>query len=446
MSGQTMRVIEGGAPDGIKPRDRDAVIMALRAGVVPRSGLQHVQVGRVEEVKQTIKDTENIADGGAVFRVIVGDYGCGKTFFLSVARAIAMQRRLVTLAADFSPDRRLHSATGHARALYSELMRNMATRTKPDGGALENVVERFIVTARAKAEASGAPLLKTIAAELEPLQDMVSGFDFTHVIRRYADAVEEGNDGLRSAALRWLRGEFALKSEARDSLGVRTIIEDTQIHDYVKLMAGFVRLAGFTGLLVVLDEAVNLYKLTNAQARTTNYEQILRILNDTLQGTAAAVGFYIGGTPEFLMDPRRGLYSYEALRSRLAENTFARSGLVDLSGPVLRLQALTREELLVLLQRLRHIHAGGDPARYLVPDDALTAFLAHSEKRLGAAAFRTPRNTIKAFLDLLAILDQNTERAWHDLIPITAIEEDRGALVEQASDEDGGDNLSTFRL
>jgi hypothetical protein len=411
-------VASNGAPavERIKSRERDGVVQALRAGVVPRSGVQHVQVGRVGEVRQVVLDIDRIVDGGSAVRFAIGDYGSGKTFYLSLGRSIAIQKKLVVVHADLSPDRRIHATGGHARSLYAELMRNMATRTKPEGGALASVVERFIGDAQTAAKVSGRPVSDLIQEKLSSIQDFVSGYDFATVVERYWRAFEEGDEIGKAAALRWLRGEYGLKTEAREALGVRSIIDDAGVYDYLKVMGRFVKLAGYSGFLIVFDECVNLFKLVNAQARNANYEQILRIVNDTLQGSAESIGFYFGGTPEFLMDSRRGLYSYEALRSRLAENSFARNGLVDLSGPVIRLQSLTPEDLYILLGKLRHIFAHGDPARYLVPDEAFRAFMSHCNKKVGEAYFRTPRNTIKAFLDLLAILEQNPGTDWHSLV------------------------------
>lgn len=449
-------VVPLAAAERIKPKDRDAVVQALRTGVVPRVGLQHVQVGRSGEVAQVIRDTARISEGGSAVRFIIGEYGSGKTFFLSLTRSIAMQRKLVVVHADLSPDRRIQSAGGQARALFAELMRNMATRTKPEGGALPSVVERFISEARKAAEASGQSVASVIQDRLAPLQELVSGHDFATVITRYHAAFEEGDEATKAAALRWLRGEYALKTEARQALGVRSIIEDAGFYDYLKVMGGFVRLAGYDGFLVVMDEMVNLFKLVNAQSRNANYEQVLRIVNDVLQGSAEHIGFYFGGTPEFLMDGRRGLYSYEALRSRLAENEFAKRGLVDLSGPVIRLQSLTREELFVLLDKLRNIFAGGDPSRHLVPDEAFQAFMAHCEKKIGEAYFRTPRNTIKAFLDLLAVLEQNPATDWRDLVGSFEIAPDAppaGGDIEDGDEGSAtsatatdGDDLASFKL
>lgn len=419
----------------IKTKERDTVVQALRAGVVPRVGIRHVQVGRVREVEEVVRDVSRVREGGAAIRFIIGEYGSGKTFFLNLARAIAIESKCVTVHADLAPDRRIHATGGQARGLYAELVRNMATRTKPDGGALASVVERFIGDSRKSAEGAGRKIGDEIERRLAPVQDLVSGHDFALVVNRYYEAFEEGDDTKKTAALRWLRGEYALKTEAREALGVRSIISDQNVYDYLKVMGQFVRLAGYDGLLVVLDEMVNLYKLVNSQARNANYEQVLRIVNDVLQGQVAGFGVYFGGTPEFLMDTRRGLYSYEALRSRLAENTFAREGLVDVSGPVVRLASLTPEELYVLLNKLRHIFAGGDEAKHLVPDEAMTSFMEHCSKRIGDAYFRTPRNTIKAFLDLLSVLEQNPGAKWQSLLASVAIDEDRAPPATDIVDE-----------
>jgi hypothetical protein len=432
----------------IKPKDRDAIIQALNAGVVPRLGLRHIQVGRAREVEALVKDIERLADAGSSIRVVIGEYGAGKTFFLNLVRQIALEKGLVVVNADLGPDRRLHATGGQARSLYAELMRNLATRTKPEGGALPSVVERFVGKAHEDATALGRPSTDLIKERLAPLEELVSGYDFAAVVGEYWHASDNGDEGKKSAALRWLRGEWATRTDARSALGVvRTIIDDASIYDYLKLMAQFVRLAGYKGMLVVLDEMVNLYKLQSAQARSANYEQILRILNDVLQGSAGGLGFVMGGTPDFLMDSRRGLYSYQALQSRLAENAFAKGGLVDLSGPVVRLQSLTPEDLFVLLANIRNVFAGGDVSRHLVPDAALQAFMVHCSQRIGDAYFRTPRNTVKAFVNLLSVLEQNPGAGWADLIGGVDISADppetEDGLAHQGEDDD---ELATFKL
>ncbi|RYG45746.1 ATP-binding protein, partial [bacterium] len=404
----------------------------------------HIQVARDREIRALLGDIDRIADGGAAIRFIIGDFGSGKTFFLGLVRAMALERKLVVVQADLNPDRRLQASAGQGRSLYQELMRNMTTRAKPEGGALSAVVERFVASAVEEARTEGDAPETVIHRRLASLREMVGGYDFADVIAAYWRGHESGNETLKGDAVRWLRAEFSTKTDARNALGVRTIVDDANVYDMLKLMGRFVRLAGFGGLLVELDELVNLYKLANSQARNANYEQILRILNDCLQGGASGIGFVLGGTPEFLMDPRRGLYSYQALASRLQENSFARDGLSDLSGPVIRLQSLTGEDLYVLLYRLRDLQALGDPSKRLVPDDALGAFLTHCRNRIGDAYFRTPRNTIKGFLDLLSILEQNPGTPWDSLIENIAVGEEANPDTGPEIPED--DELATLRL
>ncbi|ONN67929.1 ATP-binding protein [Herbaspirillum sp. VT-16-41] len=428
----------------IRPKDRDAIIQSLRAGVVPRAGQHLIQVGRKNELETLVNDMSRVADGGSSIRFVIGEYGAGKTFFLNLIRSVAMEKKLITANADLNPDRRLHATGGQARSLYAELMRNISTRTKPEGGAMTGIVERFIATAKTEATAAGKPTEAVIREKLEQLTEMVNGFDFADVIAAYYRGFEEGNEALKSDAIKWLRGEFTTKTDARQALGVRTIVDDASFYDQLKLFARFVRLAGYAGFLVCLDELVNLYKLANTQARNANYEQILRILNDSLQGSAVGLGFILGGTPEFLMDTRRGLYSYPALQSRLAENTFAKAGLVDYSGPVVRLSSLTPEDFYVLLLKLRDVYAFGDPAKFLLPDEAIAPFMEHCAKRIGDMYFRTPRTTITAFINLLAVLEQNPGTDWRDLLGVLDVAPDQGGRMDLEIESD--DELASFRL
>lgn len=428
----------------IRPKDRDAVIQSLRAGVVPRAGQHLIQVARGREIEALVADIDRVADGGSSFRFVIGEYGAGKTFFLNLIRAIAMERKLVVANADLNPDRRLHASGGQARSLYAELMRNLATRTKPEGGALSGVVEKFIAMAKSEGKAQNVSTEQVIRSKLEQLTELVNGYDFADVIAAYCRGAEEGNEQLKSDAVRWLRGEFATRTDARAALGVRTIVDDASIYDQLKLVARFARLAGYAGLFVCLDEMVNLYKLANSQARSSNYEQILRMLNDSLQGTAVGLGFVLGGTPEFLMDTRRGIYSYSALHSRLAQNTFATNELVDFSGPVLRLSSLTVEDFYLLLGKIRHVYAAGDSARYLLPDPAIASFMEHCANRIGDSFFRTPRTTITSFINLLAILEQNPGTDWKNLIGEVRVEADDGGMSDVAVDPE--DELVSFKL
>lgn len=430
----------------IRSRDRDTIVQALAAGVVPRIGLHHIQVGRALEIGALVRDVERIADAGSSLRYVIGEYGAGKTFFLNLVRLIALERRCVTVHADLAPDRRIHATGGQARGLYAEAVRNMATRTKPEGGALPSIVERFITDCAKEAQVEAAAVEALIDRKLASLQDHLGGHDFATVLKCYWRGSEDGDEGLKAAALRWLRAEYPTKTEARQALGVRSIIDDADVYDSLKLLAAFVRLAGYAGLLVVFDEMVNIYKLQSSQARNQNFEQLLRILNDVLQGHVTGLGFVFGGTPEFLMDSRRGLYSYQALQSRLAENGFATGGLIDMSGPVIRLQNLTPEDLYVLLGNIRSVFALGNADAHLVPDDALTAFMDHCNRRIGEAYFRTPRNTIKVFVQFLATIEQNPGVDWRALLGESQIVNDEGARADHAPESEEDDDLATLKL
>lgn len=427
----------------VRTRERDTIIQALRAGVVPKVGLQHIQVGRSLEIEELLGDIERIAGGGSSIRFIIGEYGSGKTFFLNLVRQIAMEKSMVVLAADISPDRRLHATGGQARSLYTEMTRNTSTLSRQDGGAMSSVVERFATQAVSTAEKTGQDANLVIRERLAHLQEMTGGYDFASVISRYWEGFDSGNEDLKSAALRWLRGEYSTRTDARKELGVRTIIDDANLYDQLKLFACFVREAGYQGLLVTLDEMVNLYKLVSSQARQSNYEQILRILNDVLQGSARHIGFLMGGTPEFLMDTRRGLFSYAALQSRLSENTFARDGIVDLSGPVMRLANLTPEDMFVLLSNIRRVMQGNECP---IPDEALTAFMAHCSNRIGDAYFRTPRNTVREFVNLLSVLEQNPETDWRVLLGSVDPAEGQKQGSDLVGIDEEDDELTSFKL
>lgn len=435
----------------IRQRDRDAIVQSLQAGLVPRRGLQHIQVGRAKEVKAVTEDLDRIADGGSAVRFIIGEYGSGKTFFLNLMRSIALEKRLVTAHADLTPDRRFRSTSGHGRALYQQLARNLSTRATPDGGALQSIVERFIAEANREATGQDIPTEEVIRDRLDELSELVAGYAFADIVALYWEGYQENDDELQHAALRWLRGEYETKTEARKVLDRRVpIIDDSNWYEMTKLLARFVDLAGYEGLLINLDEMVNLYKLSHTGARKSNYEKLLSIVNDGLQGQTVGLGFLFAGTPDFLTDTKRGLYSYDALKTRLAESTFASDELVDMSGPVIRLSSLTQEDMFVLLQKLRHIHAGGDPENYVVPDEAVEAFMRHCNEQIGAAYFQTPRNTIKEFLSFLAILEQNPEVSWEELIgdidvEAEGIEPSQTEESESAEDVEG-DDLAGFNL
>lgn len=430
----------------IRPRERDTIIQALSAGVVPRLGLAHIQVGRAGEIAALLRDIDRIADSGAAVRFVIGEYGAGKTFFANIVRLIALERKCVTMHADLSPNRRIHASGGQARALYSEAVNNMATRNKPEGGALQSVIERLVTDAAKEGGEKGVPVEKVIDEKLAPITGFAGGYDFATVLKAYWRGSEESNDALKQSAIRWLRGEYSTKTDAKKDLGVRTIIDDENVYDTLKSLACLVKVAGYAGLVVMFDEMANIYKLQNSQARKQNYEQILDIVNDSLQGTTSGIGFVMCGTPEFLLDTRRGLFSYEALQSRLAENTFANGSLVDLSGPVIRLQSLTPEDMLVLLGNIRMVFASGDPSKYLIPDEALTGFMDHCDRKIGEAYFRTPRSTVKAFVHMLSVLEQNPGTRWEDLLDRIPIAPDASEVSADADASGDGDELTSLRL
>lgn len=437
----------------IRNKEREIIIQSLRSGVVPKMGLHHIQVGRSEEIKSFVRDIQNVSEGGSSFRFVIGEYGSGKTFFLSLIRSIALEKGLVTMHADLSPFKRLHGSQGQARHLLSELISSLSTRTRQDGNALENILERFISVVKEEVSLTQKSFSYVVATLLKDMSDIPGGYNFIKVINAYCEAYEEEDDFLKSKALKWLRAEYTTKKDSYVDLGVREFISDKSLLNTIKLYCLLVRKAGYNGLMVCMDELVNLYKITNTVSRNANYEEILRMLNDTLQGSFSSLGFIMGGTPEFLTDHRRGLYSYEALRSRLTENTFASQlGLMDYNTTVLRLASLTKEELYVLLQNLRHVFAYGDTKKYLVPDPALNAFLVHCSNKIGDSYFRTPRTTIKSFLDMLSLLEQYPQYKWSDILESVNIEKDHEEsgintdLGHSQIGKDIDDEFASFKL
>jgi hypothetical protein len=439
----------------IKPRERDAILTSLRAGVVPRVGLRHLQVGRRDEVAAVLDDLGRIERGGASVRFIIGKFGAGKSFFLNLARMVALEKKFVVVQADITTERRLHGSGGQARSLYAELMQNLSTRAKPEGGAIANIVERWVSDLSHEVHSTGgsdAHVVKAIEERLKPLQDLVSGYDFATVIVKYLQGFQAHDEGRMASALRWLRAEYHTKTEARQDLGVRAIIDDAQFYDQLKLFSAFVRLAGFSGLLVNIDEmGVLSHRLNNAQARNSNYEAILRTVNDCLQGNVSGIGFLFGGTDTFLEDRRRGMASYQALATRLAENAFARDGLKDLSGPVIKLPNLSPEDLFVLLRNIRNVFSLGDPAKHLIDEEGMQAFMNHCASTLGADFFLTPRDAVKAFVGLLSVLEQNPGTDWRTLLsqtPIDRTADPETETVARDADEPktDEDDLVSFRL
>ena len=386
------------------------LINSLKGGVVPRIGLPYITVGRKTEIAALLHDLDLIADGGASFRFLVGRYGAGKSFLLQTIRTHAMGKGFVVADADLSPERRLQGNGGQGLATYRELIRSLSTKTRPEGGALQLVLDRWVANIEKAPDATAA-----LEAQMAPVEEMVHGFDFARIMRIYY-AAAGGGDERRSAVLRWLRGEYRTKTEARQDLGVNVCICDDNWYDYLKLFARFLKGAGYEGMLVLIDELVNLYKIPNSITRQYNYEKILTMYNDTLQGKAHYLGIIMGGTPQSIEDRRRGVYSYEALRSRLSEGRFAREGLSDMLAPVIHLNPLTYEELLVLIEKLADIHAGYFGYERGLGTEDLVRFLEIEFGRVGADTHLTPREAIRDFIELLDILCQNPEMGMEELL------------------------------
>ena len=378
------------------------IINSLKGGVVPRIGLPYITVGREREIGALLHDLDLVADGGASFRFLVGRYGAGKSFLLQTIRTHAMGKGFVVADADLSPERRLQGGQGQGLATYRELVRNLSTKTRPEGGALQLVLDRWVAALRDAADPEAA-----LAAQLSPIQELICGFDFSQVLRLYWSASLEGDGERRAGVVKWLRGEFRTKTEARGELGVNACITDDTWYEYLKLFAQFLVGAGYQGLIVLIDELVNLYKIPNATSRQYNYEKILTMYNDTLQGKARHLGIIMGGTPQSIEDRRRGVFSYEALRSRLTQGRFASAGLADLLAPVIHLEPLTYEELLVLIEKLADIHAGYFGYERTLTEAQLVSFLQVEFGRVGADTHLTPREVIRDFIELLDIVCQN---------------------------------------
>ena len=435
----------------IPKRIAQALINSLKGGVVPRVGLQYVAVGRKDEIDALLRDVEIVADGGASFRFIVGQYGSGKSFLLQTIRNYVMAKNFVVVDADLSPERRLQGTRGQGLATYKELIRNMSTKTKPEGGALSLILDRWIssvqqevmVSSGLSATDPGLPKLveKRISAVIYSLNEMVHGFDFARLLTLYYEAHIQGDDALKAKVLKWFRGEYPTKSEARQELGVNIVITDDDWYEYLKLFAAFLKQAGYAGMLVLIDELVNIYKIPNAITRQYNYEKILTMYNDTMQGKAQHFGIILCGTPQCMEDPRRGVYSYEALRSRLAEGHFTGEHK-DLLSPVIRLQPLTHEEMLILIEKLADIHAGLYEYPQIVTESDMVDFIQIEFGRIGADTHITPREVIRDFIQVLDIVYQNPGVKVRELLGSDRFTFARNAVAE----EETSPNFVEFEL
>ena len=424
---------------------------SLKGGVVPRVGLNYVTVGRTAEIDALLRDVEMIAEGGASFRFIVGKYGSGKSFLLQTIRNYVMAKNFVVVDADLSPERRLQGTRGQGLATYKELIRNMSTKTKPEGGALSLILDRWIsnIQQQVLEETNLAPtdpalqkqVEKRISAVIGSLNEMVHGFDFARLLTLYYQAYCSDDDETKAKVLKWFRGEYNTKTEARAELGVGIIITDDDWYEYLKLFAAFLKQAGYAGMLVLIDELVNIYKIPNAITRQYNYEKILTMYNDAMQGKAHHIGFLLGGTPQCMEDPRRGVYSYEALRSRLAEGHFSGEHK-DLLSPVIRLLPLTNEEMLILIEKLADIHAGLYEYQQIVTQQDMVDFIQVEFGRIGADSHITPREVIRDFIEVLDIVYQNPQVKVRELLGSDQFHYAQNAVLEETA----GGSFAEFEI
>lgn len=429
----------------IPKRIAQTLMNSLKGGVVPRVGLSYITVGRKAEIDALLRDVDIIADGGASFRFIVGKYGSGKSFLLQTIRNYVMAKNFVVVDADLSPERRLQGTRGQGLATYKELIRNMSTKTKPDGGALPLILDRWISNVQQEVLAESGlsatdPTLqsrveKKISGVIYSLNEMVHGFDFARLLTLYYQASRNDDDETKAKVLKWFRGEYATKTEARAELGVTIVITDDDWYEYLKLFAAFLTRAGYAGMLVLIDELVNIYKIPNAITRQYNYEKILTMYNDAMQGKAQHIGFILGGTPQCMEDPRRGVYSYEALRSRLAEGHFSGEHK-DLLSPVIRLLPLTNEEMLILIEKLADIHAGLYEYDQIVTQQDMVDFIEIEFGRIGADSHITPREVIRDFIEVLDIVYQNPNLKVKQLLGSDSFRYAQNAVLEESGSGD----------
>lgn len=434
----------------VPTRIANILINALKGGVVPRVGLEYITVGRTQEIAAILHDIEMIEQGSASFRFIVGKYGSGKSFLLQTIRNYATAKGFVVVDADLSPERRFAGTKGQGLATYKELIQNLSTKSKPDGGALPLILEKWISGIQASVKSNfdsvGDEFDKLVEKQIYTvagsLEGMVNGFEFAKAVVTYWRAYQQDDSAMKSNVLKWFRGEYPTRKEAKNDLDINFIVNDENWYDFLKIFAAFLVSAGYKGMLVVIDELVNIFKIPNSITRANNYEKILTMYNDVLQGKAKHIGFLIGGTPQCIEDKYKGVFSYEALRSRLAEGHFSTAEIKDLSAPIIRLQMLSWEEMYILVEKLRDIHAQLYNYAPTLGHDDLLYFLTVEYNRVGAGTHITPREIIRDFIELVNILHQNPQMSVSELLESNSFEMAKGGL----SDEDIHSEFKEFEV
>jgi hypothetical protein len=403
----------------LKPKEATAIVNSLLGGVVPKIGVQHITVGRSAEVEAFLTALEDVKNGHSIVKFWIGEFGSGKSFMLHLLNTVALKQKFVVANADFTPDNRLYSNDGKGLALYAQIMDNVSIQTKPEGGALSTLLDKWIEQIMMQTAQSNEISLAEIRDEqYQPLIQNnimktvneiteVGGFDFAWVIGKYYEGFIREDEHLRRNALRWLKGEYKTKTEARADLGVREVINDLNYYDMLKNFCKLFVSIGYSGFMINLDEAINLYKISTSVMREKNYEKILSIYNDCFQGKISNLFINFAGTKEVLENPRRGLFSYQALKSRLETNKFETQQIRDFAQPVIRLMPLDHNEIFVLLKKLKAVFDFNYKVELNVTDQDIQQFMEELFNKPGANEFLTPREVIRDFLNILSIIRQN---------------------------------------
>lgn len=404
----------------VNKRDSQAILNSLIGGVVPSRGLQHILVGRIAEANQIMKDLQEVKEGSTKVKFFIGAFGSGKSFIQGLIQQIGFKEKFVVAKADFTPERRLYGNDRKAVATYTELVKNIAVSSKPEGNALKIILEKWISDVLSKVvqvkgydnvDFQNEQFVKDIKTEMNELilamDNLTGGYDFALVISSYFEGYVDDDEELQRKALKWIRGEYTTKTEARTDLGVSTIIDDLNYYEYIKVLANFIRSIGYSGLIINFDEAINLYKITHPQTREKNYETILKIFNDMLQGSLEGIYITFCGTPEFLEDERRGLFSYQALKRRLVSNKFETTDFRDMSQPVIKLVPLDHNEIFVLITKLKEIHEAHYSYESGITQEEIASFLKREFEKMGSLEHLTVGSIIRDFLGALNILYQN---------------------------------------
>ncbi|MFT3749116.1 MAG: ATP-binding protein [Agriterribacter sp.] len=407
--------------DNIKPKEATSIINSLIGGVVPKIGVQHITVGRSPEIAAFVASLNDVKNGSSIMKFWIGDFGSGKSFMLHLLNTVALKQKFVVANADFTPDNRLYANDGKSVLLYTAIMDNIAIQTKPEGGALTTLLEKWIEQAISNTAAENKISLTDIrkiefqevikSSIMKTINDIteVGGFDFGTVLVKYYEGYITDNAALCRNSLKWLKGEYNTKTEARQDLGVREIINDQNFYDMLKNFCKLFVSIGYSGFMINLDEAINLYKISTSVMREKNYEKILTIYNDCFQGKIEHLFINIAGTKEFLENERRGLFSYNALKSRLQTNKFETAEIRDFAQPVIRLLPLDHTELFVLLKKLKHIFDFHYKLETNISDNDIQQFMEEILNKPGASEFLTPREIIRDFLNIMNILRQNPD-------------------------------------